>query len=427
LDALLKEENEMPFKIFSEISQAAHKLKVIEGVASDVAEKVRRVFHAGDADIIEDLNRLTHDGGVEATIYATYGYRQNGKWVIPLRGRVHQKRVLPDDLIAGIVAKHIHCEHPDMSTLVSRSMHFTDDSRSNQAVAIEFDSDPDKERYDFPRSDLNGLIEREIELSEEKAQRLLAAQGADHWLAFKVVSESHSGSGRIRLIAPEGVSVVTDIDDTIKVSLIPGDKDEVLRRTLCRDFEAVEGMAKKYRESWPDAAFHYVSGGPWQLYTPLRDFLIEGAGGFPEGSFHLTYHPKNFLAEDTREILIETIAGSLGNTFSHKVKTIRTLMQRFPLRSFVLVGDSGEVDPEVYRQIKDEFPGRVQEIWIRDVLNDDRVNSYRLKGMNVIKVEPVVCATIHHYQKLSIRFQEVYNRPYARNMTPPCGQANGQA
>ena len=416
----------MPFKIFSEISKAADRLKVLEGMASDVAEKVSRVFHAGEAGIIEDVNRLTHDGEIEATIYASYGYRQNGKWIIPLRGRVQQKRKLPDDLIAGIVAKHIHCDHPDLGTLISRSRHFTDDSRSNQAVTIEFNSDPDKERYDFPRSDLNGLIEREIELSEEKAQRLLEAQGASHWLAFKVVSENHSGSGRLRLIEPEGVSVVTDIDDTIKVTIVPGDKDEVLKRTLCRDFEAVEGMAKKYKESWPEASFHYVSGGPWQLYTPLHDFLIEGAGGFPDGSFHLTYHPKNFLAEDTREILIETIAGSLGNTFSHKVKTIRTLMQRFPLRSFVLVGDSGEVDPEVYRQIKEEFPGRVEEIWIRDALNDDVVNSYRLKGMKVIKVEPVICATSHHYKKLSIRLQEVYDRPYARNTASPCGQETGQ-
>lgn len=416
----------MPFKIFSEISKVAKGLKApIEGVASDVTEKVKLIFNAGEAGIVERVNDFTHDGEVEATIYSTYGYRQDGKWVIPMRGRVHQKRRLPDDLIAGMVQRLIHCEQPEMSTLISRSHEFTDDSRSGQEVEIEFDSDPDKERHVFPGSDFNGLIERDIELSEDQARRLLEAQTSSEWLTFKVVSEGHKGQGEVRLIGDEGVSVVSDIDDTIKVTIVPGDKDEVLRRTLCREFEPAEGMAKMYEDNWGDAVFHYVSGGPWQLYRPLREFLTKGENGFPKGSFHLTYHPKNFLAEDTREILIDSIVGSLGNTFNHKVKEIRRLMQRFPRRSFVLVGDSGEVDPEAYKQIKGEFGEQVKEIWIRDVLNDVEVNPHRLrvKTIKTIKVDPVICATVHHYQKLSTRFQEIYNMPYNRNTAPPCGSA----
>ena len=96
-------------------------------------------------------------------------------------------------------------------------------------------------------------------------------------------------------------------------------------------------------------------------------------------------------------------------------------MQRFPGRSFVLVGDSGEVDPEVYRQIKDEFKEQVQEILIRDVLHDKQVNKHRLPDdvIKIIPVDPVVCATPHHYKKLSMRLQETYNRAYAWN--PACG------
>lgn len=419
----------MPFKIFSEISKAAKGLKApIEGVASDVTDKVKLIFNAGESGIVERVNDFTHDGEIEATIYSTYGYRQDGNWVIPMRGRVHQKRRLPDDLIAGVVQRLIHCEQPQRSTLAARSREFTDDSRSGQAVTIEFDSDPNKERYDFPESDFNGLIERDIELSEERARQLLEAQSSTAWLTFKVVSESHQGRGEVRLIEPEGVSVVSDIDDTIKVTIVPGDKDEVLRRTLCREFEPAAGMAKMYEDNWSDAAFHYVSGGPWQLYRPLHEFLTKEENGFPNGSFHLTYHPKNFLAEDTREILIDSIIGSLGSTFNHKVKEIKKLMQRFPRRSFVLVGDSGEVDPEVYTQIKGEFGRQVKEIWIRDVLNDAEVNKHRLPVgiIKTIKVDPVICATIHHYQKLSTRFQEIYNVPYARNTAPPCGAVNEQ-
>lgn len=418
----------MPLKIFSEITHLAN--QSLKTAASDALDKISAEIQESKTRIIEglghgvgaeDLNRLTHEGGVEVTIYPTYGFVQDARWLISLRGRVHQKRRLPDEAVARLVAKAIKCEAPHLDTLISRSRNFTDDSRSGQTVVIEFDSDPDKEQYTFPRSDLNGLIERDVELSDDKTRRLLEAQGETEWLSFRVVSNGHAGSGRVRLLGAEGLSVVTDIDDTIKVTVVPGDKDAVLRRTLCEGFQSVHGMAEKYRQEWGHASFHYVSGGPWQLYQPLSDFLIRGEGGFPEGSFHLTYHPKNFLAEDTREVLIETVVGSLGRTFSHKVKEISKLMQRLPGREFILVGDSGEVDPEVYRHITTEFPGRVREVWIRDVLNDAEVNAYRLDGINVIKAEPVVCATDHHYQKLSMRLQEVYSRPYVRNTSPPCG------
>jgi hypothetical protein len=411
----------MPLKIFSKLTHLVS--SSVMPAASDTLGKLGEELKESRAKIlevfghgidVEDVNDFTHEGGVEVTIYPTYGFEREGRWVIPLRGRVHQKRRLPDEVVARLVAQTIECEDPDLHNIVSRTLNFTDDSRSGQAVVIEFDSDPDQEQYAFPKSDLNGLIERELELSGDVARKLLDSQGETAWLSFSVVSGGHTGRGRVRLLEAEGVSVVSDIDDTIKITLVPGDKDVVLRRTFCQDFEDVPGMSAKYKQEWGDASFHYVSGGPWQLYRPLSDFLIHGAGQFPEGSFHLTYHPKNFLAEDSREILIETVVGSLGRTYTHKVEEISRLLKRLPGREFILVGDSGEVDPEVYRQIATDFPGRVREVWIRDVLNDAEANGYRLEGMRTIKVVPHLRATHHHHQKLAMRFQELYNRPYVR-------------
>ena len=389
----------MPHKIFSKLS----------GVVGGVKEHL--------IDLAGDLNRKLHSGEIEATIYATYGYMHEGDWVIPMRGRVHQKRTLPDELIARVVAESIDCEDHDLDLLIKRSQDFTDDSRSGQLVVLTFESDPENVSYRFPPSDLNGLIELEIRMSTERARRLLDAQGSAQWLTFNT---GHGSSGQVRLIEPEGVSVVSDIDDTIRVSMVPCDKDEVLRKTLCMEFEAAVGMAQKYRQDWGDASFHYVSGGPWQLYRSLYDFLIRGGGGFPNGTFHMNYYPKNFLAEDTREILIDAIAGSLGRTFNHKVEQISSLMKRFSSRRFILVGDSGEIDPEVYRHIMDLFPAQVQEVWIRDVLNDAEVNPYRLEGMKLIKVEPALCATPHHHEKLAMRLQERYGKPYVKNAGSPC-------
>ena len=64
---------------------------------------------------------------------------------------------------------------------------------------------------------------------------------------------------------------------------------------------------------------------------------------------------------------------------------ISEIMQRFPERKFILVGDSGEKDPEVYREIKKKFPNQVQEIKIRDVVNDREKNKSRLEGMTIIE------------------------------------------
>ena len=156
------------------------------------------------------------------------------------------------------------------------------------------------------------------------------------------------------------------------------------------------------------------------MYGPLYDFLISGSGGYPEGSFHFNDFPKNILDKDTRAILVQTLAGSLERTYQHKVKRITELMERFPDRKFILSGDSGEVDPEVYRLVKEKYPRKVQEIWIRDVVNDAVVNPDRLRGMKIIKSEPVICATESHYQKISAMLKKL-NRPfYNRNRLPPC-------
>jgi len=364
------------------------------------------------------LNNVFHDGEVEVTIYATYGFLQGAEWVIPMRGWVHQNRRLPDDLIFELAQAVIRCGDAETSNFAARFDAFSDDSRSKQTVTIRFDSD--NEQHTFLMSDLNGLIETNVRMPTAKAQTLLEQQNAQgNWLSFSVVSDGHRGKGKVQLIEPQGVSLVSDIDDTIKVTEVPGDKGEVLKNTFCRDFVSVKQMIERYR-ALGNVAFHYVSGGPWQLYQPLSDFLA--GEGFPGGTFHLNYFPKNFLSEDTRSLLIDSIAGSLGRTYDHKVEQITRLMERFPGRDFILVGDSGEVDVEVYLRMKELFGARVREIWIRDVVNDEAVNSFRFKEVStIIKAEQIVCPTEEHHEKLAVVIQRAHQVPYAKNNLPPCG------
>ena len=335
-------------------------------------------------------SRVASGADEVVTIYPSYGYQVSNGWVIPLRLWVHERRSVADAVAREIVANIDGVSTGEIGNFQSRAADFLADSESREDVTLAFDRDPKKVQLHVvdskgrtQKSDLNGLIDGTLTLSRERADALLKAQASTTgWLSLTVVSKGHSGTGRVRLIAPEGISVISDIDDTIKVTEIPAGPEVVMRNTFLRNYKAAPEMVEKYRE-WPDASFHYVSGGPWQMYGPLSEFLIDSKDGFPEGSFHMKSVRKNLLSKSSWRDLTDLITNS-EQTFDHKVGQISLIMERFPRRRFILVGDSGEKDPEVYRAILAKFPEQVQEIWIRDIVNDRQRNTGRLMGMHII-------------------------------------------
>jgi phosphatidate phosphatase APP1 len=115
-------------------------------------------------------------------------------------------------------------------------------------------------------------------------------------------------------------------------------------------------MSQQYK-TWAQrgAAFHYVSASPWPLFRPLYQFLLEH--GYPTGSFHL------------RRIKIQG-AGPLKLLIGSKRgkrKSIRNILRWYPHRQFVLIGDSGERDPEIYGWAARRFPKQIEQICIRHV------------------------------------------------------------
>jgi hypothetical protein len=334
----------------------------------------------------------------QVTFYTGYGYRDNDVWRVPLRAWVHEDRALWRALDA-LPQKLGITEQRELGNFRSRARAFVADSQSRERVTLRFDEDPDQRDYTFTsegeaarRTDLNGLIDGSLTLPIAKADDLLLRQRSQNgWLTFRASSRGHEGTGRLQLIPPTGLSVVSDIDDTIKDTLIPAGSEEVLRNTFFRDFVPAEGMATMYR-SFGDAAFHYVSGGPFQLYGPIAEFLFSERTGFPAGTFHMKVIPKHVFADGTWEAVARLVLNP-DATFDHKVAEISQLMRRFPQRQFILVGDSGERDPDVYRQIKDTFGAQVREIRIRDIVDDRTRNAARLAGMTVIPAPTITSAS----------------------------------
>ncbi len=196
-----------------------------------------------------------------------------------------------------------------------------------------------------------------LQLNEQDASRLERhGRISNGWLDYDVAlpeGDERVFGGRAQLLPHRGLSVISDIDDTIKHSGV-WSRRALLANTFLREFQYVAGMAERYQQ-WAarGAAFHYVSSSPWQLYEPLAD--LQRCAGFPEGTFHL----RSFRLRDhmLRRILLLRRHG--------KFAAIRRLLRTFPERRFVLVGDSGERDPELYGEVARRFPRQVQGIYIR--------------------------------------------------------------
>jgi phosphatidate phosphatase APP1 len=183
---------------------------------------------------------------------------------------------------------------------------------------------------------------------------------ADRWISYNAVLPPQDGrqnGGAVHLLPDVGLSIISDIDDTIKVTHV-GQRRKLLRQTFTREFEPVAGMAELYaRWRSAGAAFHYVSRSPWQLYEPLAEFVA--ASGFPQGAFHL----RHFRWREG-----QTLRANADRDLKQRI--IHEMLTAFPRRRFVLVGDSGERDPEVYADLARAFPEQTQAVLIRNTTRE---------------------------------------------------------
>lgn len=337
------------------------------------------------------------------TFYPSYGYQDSDNWRIPLRVWVHEHdgwfgRQL-SKLSKRVVRNKAGLEQLDTDQKTMFRLRFQDfvaDSESFEAVHIRFDNDPENEIIRLQsgegdrRTDFNGLLLAELTLSQDRAKDLLAAQQSSHgWITFQAVGKDHVGEGRIQLIEPVGHSVISDIDDTLKITEITEGEAVVMMNTFFKPFQPVPQMQALFKTFDDDTAFHYVSGGPWQMFEPLSEFLFSEQVGFPRGSVHMKNVRLHLLEGETYGDFYRLIKlGSLASE-QQKIRQISELFSHFPQREFTLIGDSGEHDPEVFAHIREQFPGQVKTIIIRDVVNDSKHKPDRFHGMRVISADSV--------------------------------------
>lgn len=165
------------------------------------------------------------------------------------------------------------------------------------------------------------------------------------------------------LVPPEDAEfgVISDIDDTVmrsnafdtwrlvRLSLLKNSRTRATFEGAAAFYRALQGGSDGERKN----PFFYVSSSAWNIYDVLDDFLEHQ--GFPAGPV---------LLRDLGISKGKFITGGHG----HKLEKIERILEMCGSVRFILIGDSGQRDPFLYREIVLKHPGRIIAVYIRDVL-----------------------------------------------------------
>ncbi len=177
-------------------------------------------------------------------------------------------------------------------------------------------------------------------------------------------SGGEPGVGEILVVgADTDAGLVSDIDDTVMVTWLPrpfiAAWNTFVRQETAR--AEVPGMTELYRsylQANPSAFVVYLSTGAWNTAPFLRRFLRRH--GFPVGPLLLTdWGPTN--------------TGWFRSGREHKLGSLRRLRAELPHLRWLLVGDDGQHDPDIYSTIAREAPDSVRAVLLRELSPAEQV------------------------------------------------------
>ncbi|OJI87716.1 hypothetical protein ABZX51_009509 [Aspergillus tubingensis] len=163
------------------------------------------------------------------------------------------------------------------------------------------------------------------------------------------------GNSTAYLVPPTGLTVVSDIDDILRVTKIY-EPEQGLLNSFARPFRPWENMPDIYRNwsiSLPNLHFHYLTTTPEQVTRNYMQFIYDN---YPGGSF------------DTRPLNFSDVSATL----SIRKFLLKKVFETFPQRKFILIADTSNSDVmRDYPEMATDFPGQVQCIFLRNTSATD--------------------------------------------------------
>ncbi len=303
------------------------------------------------------------DSDERVVFFPTDGWKSEdgNHWHLRVHGWIFEpeKDSIIRDQVSAVVESYFDDEVMNdarRKRLEKRLRYFLADNEGGKELTIRIAG---KKRL-LPESDGDGRFEIRIKVSAKQVEK----HAKNGRLTYHAVP-GNSGKervpeGTIHLIEPKGLTVISDIDDTIKISNVHN-KRKLLRNTFLKTYRPVSGMASVYQK-WRrnrGARIIYLSNSPWQLYPPLSKFT--SSENFPSGPFDLL----RVQLDDTRLLKL------FDESRHKKMPRLKPYFKRYPDRNFILVGDSGEADAGIYADLARDHPDQVKAIFIRNVTDED--------------------------------------------------------
>ena len=190
-------------------------------------------------------------------------------------------------------------------------------------------------------------------------------------------------TGRVMVPSPQArFGVISDIDDTVVPSGATRKVSMVVRLALsnARTRKPFAGVGAFYRALHAEVnPFVYLSKSPWNLYAPLVElFTLQR---LPEAPLLLRDYGPQLLRRRSE---------------GHKLVHIERVLETYAALPFVLIGDSGEEDPEIYSEAVRRHPDRIKVIYIRSVSLGEKRDPPRIAAIQRLmeEVRPTGCQLV---------------------------------
>jgi phosphatidate phosphatase APP1 len=188
-----------------------------------------------------------------------------------------------------------------------------------------------------------------------------------HRVEMEMVSpapDESAGCTPVDVLVPPPESsfgVISDLDDTVvrtgATSLLRMARTVFLANAHTRlPFPGVAAFYRALQHGAGPSPFNpvfYVSSSPWNLHDLLSEFLV--LQKIPLGPL---------LLRDWGISSGEFLPTGHG---THKLAAIRRILDLYPALPFILIGDSGQEDPEIYHRVVHDYPDRIPAVYIRNV------------------------------------------------------------
>jgi hypothetical protein len=169
-----------------------------------------------------------------------------------------------------------------------------------------------------------------------------------------------SGNASAYLVPTAGLTIISDIDDILRVTKIWQPKEGLLN-TFARPFVPWMNMPTIYANwsaSIPDFHFHYLTTTPEQITANYMSFIY---ATYPLGSF------------DTRPLNFSDVSATL----SIRKFLLKKIFETYPKRKFILIADTSNSDVmKDYPEMVTDFPGQVQCIFLRNTSSTDPTDKF---------------------------------------------------